>query len=1489
MVYQLTGVQIDEELHIASHVELSFKDEYLARADMWRLAVSELSLKSVYKGQALLFINSIKATVKNIYVKGKRVGSAYFSPTTRPIFRSESARYVIFIQMSREMWDFDTEGSGEIMFNKVVNGFLPDLFKRWETMKVRHLVSIILFSRMEYDKGVLVNPKESSSRHSKTPLDSASKDFRDYYRVVVTEYASTEWVKILNTLKKEQTEDAYVIAGQLTTAAKGNILEAINLASSQFSKDYIDRDLVRTGISVVIITAGTGVFEVDYNMLKLTTDTLVGNGIGIDLVALGGMPLHSVPLFRYRTPRVADGSSAGSAYGSLGLASTPRQHNHLPSSFVPDTLRATYDSHRSSLWSYGNNQWSYALPHWIDVSFWTGYADHGITRAQLRGRNGKGQQGSRRNGEFVASCRMYELQMMGLMENEMSDVCIPFMHEASQLGRIGPDQRSGWLNLKDTDALGDASVSTSFNSNYGIGLIGDSPVKSYGNSARPLDGATVNSLNWMKQYDQETFGEIADAPSNTAPANKSSVPDEATPDTYETPSTHTVTHKPSMGISPGTSQAVGRLPAPMLRAQNYSRNQGSPQNYIIRISFGLWGLGPTKGTASIKVDAGNAETKPAVKADTLQDSGIGAIKPSSKLTDLLHSLQRKPSQATISQVTVSSKGTETSVASDPIAIKSHSADAKGRAEGSDADTLQQSPRTLVNDGTGSDFGTVRRYPRSSGQPANIILKDASTIGRRTVPLTEAAASADPQGLQRTLSPLNAMNPWLTLLNPSNPRKDNMSIASQFRRWHHVFPKAIPTSAIKWKSLCSPAALPLTNEYFPTSEQIRTEYYENPYRLRPSERDDLSEEPHPREALLRELIAYRLSHGFQVVVGSAVDEFLGSSAASLVRVFEHGFVAEDGATIFLSVGNAIHQILCVGDDEIQVTRFNRKPMAAVASTGLVDPALPYNPYVRTAFATGYEKRQFDFKPTRTEYDWNTIDHFLAGYQDDLSKDIPYWRARFVLIPVEPPKGSRRPLTVVAEDTDEEMRLEGIQRLTQTWQRHRYTTAEERRYQMSLQNQRKDPNPLAIEYETNDPATVARAFASGHADTLLQRDASVQLFAEDEQYHSNDFDIRDLAQDMQADPPKGVKVMDRRWHLRLHYKCFRGDEFTSWLLGRFKDIHSREEAEQLGKVLRKKGLFSHVQQKHDFRDGHYFYQIASEYRTTPHPDNRASWWSRVSDKSIPSTPMGEGGPKGSPVLERSHSRQTDGSVDISGEKTPTRPGHNRPKLELTHMLRYNVDRHGSSDRPEIINLHYDRLHNPENCYHIRIDWMNVTAKLIEDAVVQWATQVERYGLKLVEVPIAEASTITTQHPFRAPYRVKLALSPPSTRPQNYFDPTSFTPQPSDEKFPYQKALLRKCDFVLDMEAAEAFEQSGADVTYSYGRPDFRYTQFIHKSGLVLTQVDSEGQFLIVKNALCSNRAASAKDSIKFDRMERQDRRFLGNTPGFLSRQSSPLCEL
>ena len=119
----LSLAEIDK--HTASHIEIGFRDTYLARSDMWRLVCGELVGRTLYTGQKIQFLGTIRAVIKNIHVSGRRVSTALFNTTTLPIFRSEAARFVLFIQMSQEMWDFDSEGNGEILFNRVIQWISP--------------------------------------------------------------------------------------------------------------------------------------------------------------------------------------------------------------------------------------------------------------------------------------------------------------------------------------------------------------------------------------------------------------------------------------------------------------------------------------------------------------------------------------------------------------------------------------------------------------------------------------------------------------------------------------------------------------------------------------------------------------------------------------------------------------------------------------------------------------------------------------------------------------------------------------------------------------------------------------------------------------------------------------------------------------------------------------------------------------------------------------------------------------------------------------------------------------------------------------------------------------------------------------------------------------------------------------------------------------------------------------------------------------------
>lgn len=1532
-------------LHEASHVEIYFRDQYITRSDMWRLTASLLADTCPYNAEKLLFLGSIRATVGNVWVRGEKVRSAYFSPRTVPIFRSESARYTIFIQMSREMWQFDTDDGGEgdgagsgdpmaggaggvggeIVFNKLINGFLPELFKRWRRINSHHLVSIVLFTRIVYEHGEPVGVLGGSAHECDEFLGTPGgieigegRRYRDFFRVVISSMGSADWTVILHRLKREFStfqrdvlvqpapeDDSFepldltpsassaasmasrpnspaitavdklrprssstnhtsprirpakepppprktIITGRPSAAMHGNILEAINLGTLQFSRDYIDRDLVRTGISIIIVTPGTGHFEVDYEMLKATTDGLIANGMGVDLVCLSKVPLHKVPLFRYRNPIVT--SSIGKDHDEPsrpGLSPPKNQHPQ------PEP-----------------GEWVYAVPHWIDISFWSS-ASEKKTRS-LKGPNNKGKKKdpkapARKSLGFRARCKMYELQMMGIIENEISCISIPFLHE-NPLWRPLP---------AETYVYNHAAASKN-----------DIDGKE---TERKRREAYKEQFAWMEEYDDLAFRPLTQLKEGLLEAEKRRDGGEAEAKKIEKvlqeddPILGTSYHgdssrrrgttayfdrkmrerrpeleSPRDGNSPSTA-TVG----------NSGGLLGRPARLARQLSFGFKSWGLTKATPKV------APSGEAVSGTMTSGVGPGGVmvtrgfdtgdlgSPRSPLSPrgTIRDLSRE-----LGKVEEIPEKSEKPEHSRPISIASKT------SKNTAASSLEATQRE--KDWRRSFVGSLGSTPldaRSSVAQSRDLLKAASTIGRPAALRSDLVANADKTvAIPPTVSPTSALAPWVQLLNPSNPKKDPPTVVSQFRRWHHVFPRPVRTGTVKWKSLCSPAALPLTTEHFPTPEQLANEYQEHTYVI--SQNEDYSN----REELVRAMIALRLAQGFQIVVGSQVAEsWVGRGRDT--GIFDKSYMVQAGSSCFMSRGTQIHQLICDEEYNIEVKRYVRKPTTAITTIHLSHPSGrpdEYTSFIKTIMNNSYIPVRSTFRQPGFEYNWNYADQYIGGYEDTLTESLRYWRARFVLIPNDPPESARRGQGAYpTELNDEEIRLEGIRRLTMLFQRNRYIPPEERHFEKYGRRKDKEKNPLQIIYKTVDPSVAV----AQELETLSTPDSDGQMrrsqLLTTEMFDAKDLDIKLIAAELQS--PRGVRLQDRRWHLKLHTNCFISEEMVTWIVENFKNVETRSDAEAVGLKLFKAGLFQHVDKRHEFRDGNYFFRIAEAYALPTRPTS--SWFGSFNKGQqppippLPQTPYSQGQPQYQPTtpdspLQRSRSMSsattatTSALTDFGADSddtalraittmTPTAvaaPPKKKVEVELSKAMRYNVDPGERSYRPEVVTLHYDRLHNPDNCYHLRLEWMNTTSKLIEDCLTSWARTVDRYGLKLVEAPIDEVSQIPKLNLFRAPLIVRPALQPAdvpglgtaasaaaaaaaAADKDDSGIPTPITPAQGSDDF-YHVALLRKFGFVLDTESASRFP-ADVRVRYSWGTPCFTHSQYIHRSGVIFAQV-------------------------------------------------------
>lgn len=1494
---------VDREQCAASHVDITFRDQFMVRSDMWRLVMSELVDKIIYKGQKIMFQGSVKATIKNIFIREKKVLSGYFSPHTIPVFRSESAKYVLFIQMSREMWDFDSEGTGDILFSRVINGFLPELCKRWANSDAKHLVTIVLFTRVEYDASAYSSLSNVNSGNLKNAPCPNHAPTRDFYRVVVNDIASGHWTTILDELKKNfrtflrdvsilKTDDidsgagndinispkphTATIAGHPSSALRGNILEAIHLASAHLAFDHIDRDMVHTGTSIIVITPGSGVFEVSYESLVSTTEALTNRGIAIDLVCLSPMPLHSVPLFKYREP--VEPSTGGTSAPSDTHKSNASPEMHLSLSSLS---RTSYLSPRSYMSATKRRDranpsprdWSYGIPHWLDVSYWNPETYREARRILKKDPNAPIPfTVTRPSKTFSPRVRMYEIQMMGVMESEQSNISIPYLLEGQGVSR-SRISRSGY-NSTTRGPTRARFAHSPLKAHFSDSLRPDPFLQTVANpseiQAQNMPKSRNSVMAWMDHYDDTAFS-LPPKRHQAQRASRSkrlSEPEVQIAGAHERLSARSITRlrEHEQTVTEGNySQRDGPrmidtpLSAPKSLASTKSSPQRkpalkatpAPQNARISrtINFALRGLSatPPRAQASTEINVEHAKALPMsnqkAPSSVLSDSrSISSLSPSETIsTPNVVDMSSRPSTPPKAQQ-------DTRVTpSKPISIRTPS---KNLIEGS-----EQPERG----------GTKGSLPPSTAEPSSpddSRDKEHNQSRRQRFGLTVHSSSHDASVKS---SRNKALSPWVRPVNPCNTPKDVLRNTSWFGRWKHAYPRPPHVAVVKWKSLKSPAVLPLTTEEFPTADELASDYLQTTYRVFPNEDAEGIEAPKTRGTLLRELISLRLSHGFQMIVGKNVAEVSGQHVLESMNVFDSRVLEQDGVTMFLSKGNAVHRLVCVDGGEIEVTHYTHQSSATLTSPRR-DTFTIYQPAMKTILSPEYEMKDIKLDPTAEEYNWNYADNYVAGHRDYLvnpAQQLHFWRVRYVLIPMHLHVNSRRHLQSFNEDNEEEIHLLGISQLTHMWQRHKYVSPEERRFETS--NPKRDQNPLNIMYQTRDPSEVVAA----ELDRLLLTHPGLdnppaQLLPESELLERSSISLSSMAQIIQGE--KGVRMMDRRWHWRLHYNCFIGYEFTTWLLHNFRDIDTREEAVEFGNELMKHGLFQHVEKRHNFRDGNYFYQICAEHRIA-RPESRGSWFPQLrADKSIPSTPA-VGNSKDSP----SSLHDKSDSIEERVPPTPSTPSKSKNKVAimLSKAMKYDVDPRKRSNRPEVIDLHYDRLHNPENCFHIELSWMSTTPKLIEDTLLSWASTADKFGLKLVQVPIAEACAIDKTQPFRKPYQIKLKVPPPKGPAPQVFHNASFAqPGPPDQHY-YQKAILRKFDFVLDFEARSAFP-ADVEVSYSWGKPDYHYTQFIHRSGSIIAQITDEGDFLLLANRLVSTRSAVGRETARYEHHSRPEYR-------------------
>lgn len=941
------SIQVVEDIETATatHVEVFFRDQHLSRADMWRIK-SQIDSSVLHEKRKLPYLGSVTATVEAIYISGHQVRSAFVShPQTKLIFRSISARFTILIQISKEMLEDWTDG--DLMYESMISGFLPELFQRWDQLKVRHQVSVVLFGRRLSELG-----------HNRLENDRTRIRPDDFFHLVALDMPSGNWRELLRNLKGAF--NGAKLPRQVSLAARGNMLEAMHLAAMDFADSNVDPRLASTSTSILAITAGAGLFEAEYDVLKSTTDLLMGSSTGVDIVYLSPKPLHAVPLFQYTRD---------------------------------ETLE-------------------YVLPHWLDVSYWAPGIDghssrwqfgevstdvHNIRVARLDSDGEYAKGGSTADHMAAFDEQVFSLPSAGVRES----VDMAFKSSSSDISAVGNDV----LNTQNQALLVSAAIS-----------VNTLPTAADGDNHR-------SKASWLTTTQSVKGGK----------------------------GEHALRH-------------------PYLQMDR-------------KISLGPRGLAPSVGVASTTVSAQHAQQE----RDVTPAPPFAANETTSGLArQIKETLRRKPSQQSL----VPRGLPESTEPSRPVSIPT--------GEGQPKENFRD-PASLIEQaimkpiGRSAEDSTASLSATPKAQPATLSLSRASTANDQD----------------------DSTNPWLTLMNPCNPRKANMQVAIEYRQWQNVFPRAVSSDVFKWKSMCSPAALPLIAEGRFSLGDLEKYFNKKVRRLLTTVTSTSTKQP-AQQAMWR-MIAMRLSAGFQVVP---------------VPKLPYGQIASEHLElILLSLASQYHELRCLSDSEIQITEYERQSNSVSPTTHASNTTVMYNTRLRPAISGKEQSMQIDLRQRPPVCDWSSMDdQCVNGLTWADTEGL--CRMRFVLIPVEPPRTDVQAVTSIRELSDDERRLDGIQRLTQMWQRHRYSTDEDQRHQTFMVKAKasgaaeRDPNPLAIEYQTRDTSAVVGAYGmnlSGH----VEGDLTTRLFAESEQYHSSNFDIVKLVKQMQEPPPNGVEFRDRRW--------------------------------------------------------------------------------------------------------------------------------------------------------------------------------------------------------------------------------------------------------------------------------------------------------------------------------------------------------------------------
>lgn len=113
--------------------------------------------------------------------------------------------------------------------------------------------------------------------------------------------------------------------------------------------------------------------------------------------------------------------------------------------------------------------------------------------------------------------------------------------------------------------------------------------------------------------------------------------------------------------------------------------------------------------------------------------------------------------------------------------------------------------------------------------------------------------------------------------------------------------------------------------------------------------------------------------------------------------------------------------------------------------------------------------------------------------------------------------------------------------------------------------------------------------------------------------------------------------------------------------------------------------------------------------------------------------------------------------------------------------------------------------------------------------------------MEAYVTQISDLSQRNAFQTYFLIPLAIPPPDISREE----TRIAEGIQTSKY-FEYAILRKFDFIVDVEAAELYPDN-VEIIYSYRRMPYMYSQFVHRSGAAFIQVKSGSEGFI----FCTNK--------------------------------------